>query len=198
MCSSLTRLALVDGGGHGELVVLDDHQQRQVPEGGQVQGLAEGAVAGGAVGGEHHAQPFLAADGGPEGGADADGDAGADDAVGSQIPGRHVGDVHGAAEAAAVARGLAGDLGEHAVEAAAPGQAVPVAAVGGDDVVVGAEDGADAGGDRLLAEVGVQVAADAALAVELDAGLLEAGGSCRGSGRARAEGRGRGLACPPR
>ena len=41
---------LVHGSGHGELVVLDDEQQRQVPDGGQVQRLAEGPVVGGAVG----------------------------------------------------------------------------------------------------------------------------------------------------
>ena len=76
-------------------------------------------------------------------GADRERHAGADDRVGAQDPARGVGDVHRAALAAAEARRLREQLGHHAVDVRALGQAVAVAAVGGGHVVVVAQRRAD-------------------------------------------------------
>ena len=76
-------------------------------------------------------------------------------ALAPRLPVR-VSDVHRAALAAAVAGGLAEELGEHAVDGRALGQAVAVPAVGAGDVVVPAQGFADADGDGLLADVQVR------------------------------------------
>ena len=131
-------------------------------------------MVGGTVGGKYDADAVFAPDRGTQGGADTDGDAGADDAVGTQVARVRIGDVHRTAEAAAVPRCLARDLGEHAVEACTAGQTVAVSAVRADDVVILTEGGADARGDGLFAQVGMQVTADVAQAIETDAGLLKA------------------------
>ena len=96
----------------------------------------------------------------------------------------HVGDVHGAAPAAAVA-GVAGQqLGHHAAEVGPLGDAVAVPAVGrGDDVVV-AQGQAGAGGRRLLADGQVHGPVEQAAGEHLVDRLLEpADGPHRGQHR---------------
>ena len=90
------------------------------------------------------------------------GGAGADDAVGAQHALVEIGDVHGAALALAQAVAAAVDLLHHADDVAALGDAMTVAAMRGDDVVVVGELLAHADGDRFLAGVEVREAGDIA------------------------------------
>src|SRR5690606_3713162 len=82
--------------------------------------------------------------------------------------------VHRPAAAAAAAFALAEHLGHHRCGRHAACQRMAVLAVGGEDAVVVAQLRHRAGSDRLLADVQVQEAANAAGAVELGAFLLEA------------------------
>src|SRR6185503_6423682 len=93
-------------------------------------------------------------------GAGGDADATADDPVGAEDPGLHVGDVHRAALAFAVAARLAEELGHHQVDPAALGDAVAVAAVGRGDVVVGSECRAGTDPASFFADVSVGRTAD--------------------------------------
>ena len=79
----------------------------------------------------------------------------ADDAVGTQHALVDIGDMHGAALALAQAFGAAPDFLHHPLHIAALGKAVPVAAVGGDDLVFGIEMFAHAHGHRFLAAIEV-------------------------------------------
>ncbi len=93
-------------------------------------------------------------------------DVAAHDAGGAQVALLHVGDVHRATPAQAVAGLAAAQLGHHLVivfllglfglgDDCAPGVAVPVAAVGAGDQIVVAQDRDGADGDGLLAGVEV-------------------------------------------
>ena len=82
----------------------------------------------------------------------------------------NVGDVHGAALALVGAGGLAQQFGHHLLEVNTLGDAVVVAAVRAENVVVVAEVGADARGHRLLAYGRVHTAQLAR--VRLASGLL--------------------------
>ena len=81
--------------------------------------------------------------------------------------------MHRTAFALGAAGDAAGEFGHALVHAHADHQAVAVVAVARDNMVVFAEKGDRAGGDRLLADVKVQEAADLALLVDTDAALLE-------------------------
>ena len=106
--------------------------------------------------------------------AGAEPDAGADDAVGAEDAALDIGDVHRAAEAAAVA-GLAPEqLRHHAREVGALGDAVAVAAVMADDEVLVLERRAGADGNRLLADVGMRRALDRTVQEQLCNTLVEA------------------------
>jgi len=82
-------------------------------------------------------------------------------------------EVHRAAFAAGAAGGLAEHLGHQLVHVHASGQAVAVIAIGGDGVVVLAEQGLRADDDRFLADVEMEEAADLAGVVGEEARLLE-------------------------
>ena len=107
-------------------------------------------------------------------GADGDPEPAADDAVRAEVADRPAGDVHRAAAPAAVAGLPAEQLGHHEPRLVALGDRVAVAAMRAHDVVVGLEGRDRADGDRLLAEVRVEVAADVPEPVLLDRALLEA------------------------
>ena len=143
-------------GGHAVLVVLADEDGGQVHGGGDVDALMEGASGSGAIAEEGDGDFAVLANLGPQRRAGGDRDAGADNAVGAEVAELNVGDVHGAALAAAVAGGAAEEFGHHLVHAGALGDAMAVAAVGAGDEVALVQSGADAGGGGFLADVEVE------------------------------------------
>ena len=124
-----------------------------------------------AVAEEHHRHLVGASNLAGERGAGPRADAARDDAVGAEDVSREVGDVHGAALGAAASGGAAEQLRHHALHRRALREAVAVAAVGAEHVVVVAQVGAHSDRDRLLAAVHVQGALDGAEA-GLAKGLL--------------------------
>ena len=168
------------GGGERVLVVLADEDHRQLPHRSQVERFVEDALVGGAVaeeGDRHLVSPLQL---GGEAGAGGERHGRAYDAVRAHDVELHVGDVHGAAEALAIAGLAAHQLRHHAVDARTLGDAVAVAAVvGGDDVVV-AQRRADAGGDRLLALVAMGRALDDAFLEEVGGLVLEGADAAHG------------------
>ncbi len=121
---------------HGVLVVLAHVHHRQLPDRGQVRRLVQDALLERAVAEEadRDRAGVLELRGQRRAGRQAH--AAADDAVGAEHVLVHVGDVHAAALAARVAGGAAEQLGHHALDVAALGDGVAVAAVGAGDVVV--------------------------------------------------------------
>src|SRR5918911_1122421 len=117
-------------------VVLAGVDHRQLPERGHVHHLVEDALAERAVAEEADGDLLGTAHlrGHRRSGRDAR--RAADDRVRAEVAILVVGDVHRAALAAAVPGLLAEQLGEHAVDRGALGEAVAVAAVRGGDVVV--------------------------------------------------------------
>src|SRR5207247_433621 len=97
----------------------------------------------------------------------------ADDRVGAEVARLRIGDVHRAALAAAVPRLLAEQLGEHAVDRRALGQAMAVPAVRARDEVVAAQRLAHAHGHALLADIEVGEARHLRALVQLVHLLLE-------------------------
>ena len=87
--------------------------------------------------------------------AAGDRQSGSDDAVRSQHADAEVRDVHGAALAFAVAGFLAVDFGHHPLHVRAFGDAMAVSPVIADDAVLFGQVRAHSGGDRFLADVGV-------------------------------------------
>src|SRR5712692_10132377 len=136
-------------------VVLADVEHRQLPERGHVQALVEQALPQRALAEEAGGDLVAAAPARGERGPGGDPRRAGHDGVGAQVPLRLVGDVHGAALAAAVAGLLAQQLREHQVGPGSLGQAVPMAPVGARDVVVVPQRQADADRHRLLADVEV-------------------------------------------
>ena len=109
-----------------------------------------------------------------ERGADDRGQAAADDRVRAEVPVLDVVEVHRAAVAVRAALLLAVELGHDRVRVRSLGERVAVRAVRRGDHVVRLERGADARGDRLLADADVQEARQLAGAEALLDLLLEA------------------------
>ncbi len=146
-------------------VVLADEQDRQAPDGGQVEALVERAVVDGAVAEERDAHAV-----GPEeavavAGPGGHQDAGPDDPARPQEADLGREEVHAAAPAARAAGGAPEQLGHELARRDALRQRVAVTAVGAEHRVVRPEVGGDAGRDRLLADVGVAGALDQAAGV---------------------------------
>ena len=168
------RRVAVKRGAHAELVVDDHEDHRQLPERGEVHGLAEGALVGGAV--AHHGQDrvvglHVVAG---ERHAGAQRQRAADDAVAAEKALVPVEQVHGAAAAGGAAVDAAEELGHHGLGVGAARERLAVLAVGRHEVVGLAQrlGGADDGG--LLTDAQVQEAADLGLGVHLARALLEA------------------------
>ena len=134
----------------------------------------EGALVVGAVAEEadHHLAVLLHLGG--ESSTHGDRNTAGDDAVRAEVTGTHVGNMHGAATALAVARGLAEKLGEHAVDLRALGNAVAVATMGGGDLVIGLQGHADAHGARFLTDREMHRAVDQAAGIGVFRTFLEA------------------------
>ena len=107
------------------------------------------------------------------GGADGDRQTSSDDPVGAQHADRKIGDVHGTALAAAAAALAPEQLQHHGLGIRTLGDGVAVTAVGGGDLVVEREIGANAGGDRLLTDREMDRAADQAVLLRRLGRLLE-------------------------
>ena len=169
----LHRRGAVERGAHAVAVVLDDVDDRQLPERGDVQGLVEGALVDGAVAeeAEHHLLGLAQADRVAH--ARRHRQVAAHDAVPAEVAGGDVVEVHAAALAAADAPDLPAQLGHQRPGVGAAGERVAVVAVGGDEVVVGPKEAHRRHRHRLLADVQVEEAADLALHVDLGAALLE-------------------------
>lgn len=155
-------------------VVLADEQHRQLPYGGQVQGLVEGADVGGSVPEEGDRELSGPAEFRRPGGADRHREVGADDGVGAEHERVGLGEVHRAALGPAQPRGPLHEFGEALLRGGTPGHGVVVAAVGGEDVVVVAQGGARADGDRLVACGEMGGALDEALEEQVVGSLLGA------------------------
>ena len=134
----------------------------------------ERARVRGAVAEERDRDALLACELERERGAGDRRQAAADDRVRAEVAVLDVVEVHRAAEAARAALLLAVELGHDRVHVRALGDRVAVRAVRRGDHVVGLERGADAGGDRLLADRDVQEAGQLAGAEALLHLLLEA------------------------
>ena len=117
-------------------VVLAHEQRRQLVERRHVGGLVERALVAGAVAEEGDGDAVGLAVLGRERRAHRDGRPCADDAVGAEHAEVHVGDVHAAALAPAVARGAPEQFGVHAIERAALGDQMAMAPVGAGDPVL--------------------------------------------------------------
>ena len=168
------RRGALDRGAHAVVVVLDDVDDRQLPERGHVHGLVDLALVGAAVAEIGQRDVLGAVVLVREGQAGADRHLGADDAVAAVevlLAAEHV---HRAALALGIAAAAAGQLGHHALGVHAAGQHVAVVAIGGDDGVLVAHIGLHADDDGFLADVEMAEAADQAHAVELARPLLEA------------------------
>ena len=137
-------------------VVFTHEQHRQLIQASHVGGFVERAFIGGTIAEEGDGNPIVAFEPVCETGAHGNGRTAADDAVGAQHPECHVGNVHGAALALAVARGPTVELGEHGTELAAFGDQVAVTPVGAGDPVFVAQVSHDAGSHGFLAHVKVQ------------------------------------------
>src|SRR5690606_25230592 len=161
-------------GAHGIAVVLDDVDDRQVPELGHVEALIDLALVGGAVAEIGEADGVLAAILGGEGEAGAGRDLGADDAVAAVEAVLVTEHVHGAALAGGEAAAAAGELGHDALGIHAEHQHMAVIAIAGDRGVVVARGHLDAGDDGFLPDIEVAKAADQAHAVHLPRLFLEA------------------------
>jgi hypothetical protein len=137
-----------------------DH--RQLQHHGHVQRLEGQALVRSAVAGEGDGHPVGPERLGRQRRTDHQRRPTADDAVRAEHAHRQVGDVHRATLAPAQTLVLAEDLAHHRPDAAALGQAVAVAAVGGGDVVGVAQGVADADGNGLLPGVQVDEPGDVA------------------------------------
>ena len=130
-------------------------------------------LRGGAVSEEAHRHVTLPLELGRQRRPAGDGQPAAADAVGTQHPHREIGDVHGAALALAVAVHAPEQLGHHAPDVGALGDAMAVAAVGAGHAVSHRQGRAHADRDRLLTDVRVHRAVDLARDAELDGPLVE-------------------------
>ena len=152
----------VAGGGFGIAVVLHHEDHRQIPDGREIEAFQEHALVGGAVTDEADSHPPVAAELGGKRGAAGEGRPGAQDAIGAHHALGEIGDMHGAALAAAGPGGAAVDLGHHLAHIDALGDAMAMAAMGGGDAVALVQMHHDASGRGLLSGIEMDEARDIA------------------------------------
>ena len=153
--TSVTRV-ISSWGVHWAYWLFADVDDGEPPDGSQVDVLVKGSAVDGAVpeeaDGHLSALLHLRGQAGPRGQAES----ARHDAVGAQHSHGEIRDVHGASLALAVAGDASEELGHHAPDVGALGDAVTMAPVGGGDVVGIGEMSADPDSHRLLTDVGVQ------------------------------------------
>ena len=162
-----------EGGAHAVLVVLDDKDDGEAPDGGQVEGLVDGALVDGAVAEEDHRDVARGLVLLREGDAGRGGDLLADEAPAAPEALGDVEDVHGAAEPLDAAGGLAEEFVHDGLGRHAAGHGLSVDAVGAHHDIGGAERGGGADGDGLLPDVQVAEAHDFSEPVGASCGLFE-------------------------
>jgi hypothetical protein len=168
------RRGAFDRRAHGVFVVLDDVDDRQLPQGGHVEALVDLALVDGTVAEIGQADVLGAAVLMGEGDAGAERHLGADDAVAAVeilLLAEHV---HGAALALGIAAAASGEFSHHALGIHPAGEHVAVVAIAGDNGILAGDRRLHADDDRLLADIEMAEAADQAHAVHLARLLLEA------------------------
>ena len=163
----------VDVGGDGELVVLDEIDDGELPDGRHIDALMEAALVGCAVAEERNGHRTVVVDLGCQRRAGGQRNAAADDAVRAEQAALDLRDVHGAAAAVAEATLLAVELRERVLQIVALHDAVAVAAVAGRDIVGGLEGHVGAHDGAFFAEADVDVALDLTLEAALHGALLK-------------------------
>ena len=159
---------------HSVEVVLDQEDDRQLPQRGEVHRLAEVAAVRRAVPEHADGDRILALVLGGESQARRDREVAADDAIAAHEAALGVEDVHRPAAAARAAVLAAEELGHHVLRVGAAGDRVTVGAVSADQVVVGPHHRRRADDRRLLPDRQVQEAAGLRLLVLAARLLLEA------------------------
>src|SRR5215472_5811318 len=163
-----------DMGPHGVAVILDDVEDRQLPQRGHVEALIDLALIGGTLAEISKADAVVSSIFVGEGDTGAERRRRAHDAVPAvEIPldREHV---HGAAFAFGVAMAASGKLSHHALRLHAGREHMAMIAIGGDDLVSGLDRHLHADDDSLLADIEVTESSDEAHAIELASLLLEA------------------------
>ena len=163
-----------DRGAHGVLVVLDHEHGGQLPQARHVEGFVDLALVGRTLTEEDHRDVVALAVLVGKGDAGAERDLGADDAVAAVEALLQVEDVHRSALALGDAAGATGQLGHDGLGRHAADQRVAVAAVAGDDRILGPDGVIDADNDGFLADVEMAEPSDQAHAIHLADLLFEA------------------------
>jgi hypothetical protein len=158
---------------HRVLVVLADEHDGQLPDRRHVERFVERAFVRRPVAEEDHADAIEALRLDAHAHADGDRKTAGDDAVRAEVAAFHVGDVHRAAAAVAIAVFLAEELGEHPRRIGAFGDAMAVAAMRGKNVVVASEFECCADRTRFLPDRQMHRAVDQAAHVACFGGLFE-------------------------
>ncbi len=163
-----------DGGAHSVLVVLDNVDDRQVPELGHIKALIDLALVGRAIAEIGRANLAVLLVLVREGEPGAERDLRAHNAVTAKellVTGEHV---HAPALAFGIAAFATGQFSHHPVRIHAGGQHVGVVAIAGDHLITLFESALHADDNRFLADIEVAEARDQTHAVELAGLLLEA------------------------
>src|SRR5215471_7568527 len=162
-----------DMGPHGVVVILDDVEDRQLPQRGHVEALIDLALIGGTLAEISKADAIVSAIFVGEGDTGAERRRRAHDAVTAIEILLYREHVHGAAFAFGVAMAASGKLGHYALRLHAGREHMAMIAIGGDDLIAGFDHHLHADDHCLLADIEVTESADEPHAVKLAGLLLE-------------------------
>jgi hypothetical protein len=161
------RQAALRRGPHGIAVVLAHEDDRELPQGGQVEGFMRMATGQCALSKEaqHDGVTFLVLD--REGQAGRQGQVPTNNRVSAHEVPLSIHQVHGAAPALAQARRFPEELGHHLAGIRPPGQAMTMLAVGADNIIIPAERGCCSHRHCLLTDVEMEKAGNLRQGVHL-------------------------------
>jgi len=162
-----------DRGPHAVAIVLDDEDDGEIPQRGQIQSLVKSADVDGRLSEEADANLITTAILDRESDSGGDRNVATHDAMSAEEVCLGVEDVHGAALAARGSCVAAKQLGHDCSRADSACERLPMIAVGGDHVIIGTDHRHHAGRDRFLSDVEVQEPADLSERVPFGAPLLE-------------------------
>lgn len=158
---------------HGVAVVFDDVDDGKAPESGEIEGLVEGALVDGTVPEVAESSALELFEFETVGKTEAEGGLAGDDAVAAPVVFGGFEIVHRTALPFRAAGGFAKEFGHALIHTHADRESVGVVAIGGDDVVVFAEEGDGADSDGFLTDVEVEEAGHFAALVVLERNLFE-------------------------